>query len=131
METHLDNNNNNPNPTIAAKPTNETQEEPSSAANSKPMQIPKSTRHVDTLTLNGLEYDVTGPDWKVTLQDVADLTLEEFEKKWAGICRGPARNRQGMDDVAVERVPSTALESLVKTELGWESKVEVKSKGEV
>lgn len=63
-------------------------------------RIPAFERHaecnetvpIDTATINGHDYDVTGPEVErmQIMADVVDLTAEDFAKKWAGKYRGPA-----------------------------------------
>lgn len=47
---------------------------------------------IDTATINGHDYDVTGDESErlQIMADVTDLTAEEFAKKWVGKYRGPA-----------------------------------------
>lgn len=47
---------------------------------------------IDTATINGHDYDVTGPESErmQIMADVLDLSAEEFAARWASKYRGPA-----------------------------------------
>jgi hypothetical protein len=45
---------------------------------------------VDTATVNGQHYDVTGPEREVIIADMLSLTEDEFAAKWAKVLRTPA-----------------------------------------
>lgn len=46
---------------------------------------------IDTATVNGYDYDLTGPDRETIMADLkAGINLDVFDAKWANVRRGPA-----------------------------------------
>ena len=68
------------------------------------------TTPIDTATINGHDYDVTGPESErlQIMVDVMDLTGEEFAAKWAGKYRGPATDGTPTTLVTVS-TPASAI----------------------
>jgi hypothetical protein len=50
----------------------------------------QETRQVDTATVNGKDYDITGPEREVIIADMLNLKEDEFAAKWAKVLRTPA-----------------------------------------
>jgi hypothetical protein len=69
----------------------------SHAAGSAPPEC-RNRRQVDTATVNGKHYDVTGPEREVIIADMLNLPEDEFAAKWAKVLRTPASIRAlGLD----------------------------------
>ncbi|KAI0181270.1 hypothetical protein GGR52DRAFT_26599 [Hypoxylon sp. FL1284] len=68
----------------------------------------KETVPLDTATVNGHDYDLTGPDRLEIMSDMLEIGAEEFAKKWASAHRGPATGGTSISSTSI--TASTATE---------------------
>jgi hypothetical protein len=45
----------------------------------------RGSRQVDTATVAGVDYDITGPDREIIMADFFTKPAEDFAKKWVNV----------------------------------------------